>query len=162
MTDTEKILVLRAMMDGDTSAISDATLLVFLQQAAQKILNRMSPYAGNYAMTVTRVVTDPDTGEPVTAPVIDPETGEQMVDPETGEPMTREVTEEVTVNTPYPLTVPERYEMTQIRIALYLYLKRGAEGEIQHIEGGTHRNYGDADIPDVMLKDVMPYVGLIR
>ncbi|MBR4530495.1 MAG: hypothetical protein IKO80_09495, partial [Lachnospiraceae bacterium] len=32
---------------------------------------------------------DPDTGEPVLDPVLDPETGEQMLDPETGEPIVK-------------------------------------------------------------------------
>ena len=60
------------------------------------------------------------------------------------------------------LEVPDRYAMIQLNIAVYLINKRGAEGEIQHIENGIHRNYGSADIPDTMLKDVMPYAQAIR
>jgi len=60
------------------------------------------------------------------------------------------------------LTVPDRYANVQLNIACYLLNKRGAEGQIQHIENGTHRNYGDADVPDSMLKDVMPYAQAIR
>lgn len=60
------------------------------------------------------------------------------------------------------LEVPDRYVMAQLNIAVYLLNKRGAEGEIQHIENGIHRNYGSSDIPDAMLKDVMPFCKTIR
>ena len=60
------------------------------------------------------------------------------------------------------LEVPERYDMVQLNIAVYMLNKRGAEGEIQHIENGIHRNYGSADIPDAMLKDIVPYCKTIR
>ena len=60
------------------------------------------------------------------------------------------------------LTVPDRYAMIQVNIAVYLLNKRGAEGEIQHIENGIHRNYGSSDVPDAMLKDVVPYCQAIR
>ena len=60
------------------------------------------------------------------------------------------------------LEVPDRYVMAQLNIAVYLLNKRGAEGEIQHIENGIHRNYGSADVPDAMLKDVYPYAQAIR
>ena len=58
--------------------------------------------------------------------------------------------------------VPERYCMLQVGIACYLMNKRGAEGEIQHIENGIHRNYGDADVPEQMLKDIVPFCRAIR
>ena len=38
--------------------------------------------------------------------------------------------------------MPARYDSLQIRICVYWLNKRGAEGEIQHIENGIHRNYG--------------------
>ena len=60
------------------------------------------------------------------------------------------------------LEVPDRYVMIQLNIAVYLLNKRGAEGEIQHIENGIHRNYGSSDIPDALLKDVYPYAQAIR
>lgn len=56
--------------------------------------------------------------------------------------------------------VPERYVMTQLKIAAYLMNKRGAEGQIQHIENGIHRNYGDADVPNTMLAEVVPMIGI--
>ena len=60
------------------------------------------------------------------------------------------------------LAVPDRYAMVQLNIATYLLNKRGAEGEIQHIENGIHRNYGASDVPDGMLKDVVPFCQAIR
>lgn len=60
------------------------------------------------------------------------------------------------------LEVPDRYLSIQLKIANYLLNKRGAEGQIQHIENGIHRNYGAADIPDGMLTEVVPYCQAIR
>lgn len=60
------------------------------------------------------------------------------------------------------LKVPDRYISTQLRIANYLLNKRGAEGQIQHIENGIHRNYGDADIPEAMMKEIVPFCQAIR
>lgn len=60
------------------------------------------------------------------------------------------------------LSVPDRYVSVQLKIAAYQINKIGAEGEIQHIENGTHRNYGAADIPDGMLQEVVPYAQAIR
>ena len=58
------------------------------------------------------------------------------------------------------LEVPEKYHMLQLKIATYMLQKRGAEGQVQHIENGIHRNYGDADIPDSMLASVAPFIGI--
>ena len=60
------------------------------------------------------------------------------------------------------LTVPAKFDFKQVRIAAYLLNKRGAEGEIQHIENGIHRNYRSADVPYEMLQDVYPMVGIPR
>jgi len=60
------------------------------------------------------------------------------------------------------LTIPARFTGKQLQIAAYLLNKRGAEGEIQHIENGIHRNYKAAFVPEDMLLDVMPFVGLPR
>ena len=60
------------------------------------------------------------------------------------------------------LEVPDRYVMAQLKIASYLINKMGAEGQIQHIENGIHRNYGSADVPDGMLQDVVPFCQAIR
>lgn len=57
--------------------------------------------------------------------------------------------------------VPDRYFQTQINIAIYLYSKRGAEGETQHDENGINRAYESADVPKSMLKEVHSFVGVI-
>jgi len=60
------------------------------------------------------------------------------------------------------LEVPDRYTAVQLKIANYMLNKRGAEGQIQHIENGIHRNYGAADIPDGMLMEIVPFCQAIR
>lgn len=60
------------------------------------------------------------------------------------------------------LEIPNKYDRVQIDIALYLLNKRGAEGQIQHIENGIHRNYGAAYIPDAMLADIVPFCQAVR
>ena len=58
--------------------------------------------------------------------------------------------------------VPKRFEYKQVRIALYLLNKRGAEGETLHNENGISRRYRNGDLPDEMLADVLPCVGIPR
>lgn len=60
-----------------------------------------------------------------------------------------------------PTDVPEKYQMLQVEIGAFLLNKRGAEGETQHIENGIHRNYQNAYIPDDMLRQVVPNIGLL-
>ena len=60
------------------------------------------------------------------------------------------------------MKLPKRFEYKQIRIAAYFMNKRGAEGETQHIENGIHRNYKNSDVPEDMLWDVLPQVGIPR
>ena len=60
------------------------------------------------------------------------------------------------------LEVPDRYVNVQLKVAAYMLDKRGAEGQIQHIENGIHRNYGDADIPNGMLQEIVPFCQAIR
>lgn len=57
--------------------------------------------------------------------------------------------------------VPDRYIPVQINIAVYLYNKRGAEGQIQHAENGISRSYASADIPKEMLWSVTPTVSVV-
>lgn len=58
------------------------------------------------------------------------------------------------------LKVPDKYSMLQLKISCYLWNKIGAEGQIQHIENGIHRNFGDADVPESMLSSIAPFVGI--
>ena len=70
------------------------------------------------------------------------------------------------INRAYPYDdtvteVPRRYSYLQCEIATYLLNKRGAEGETSHNENGINRTYENADGPDSMLSDVIPYCGVI-
>ena len=56
--------------------------------------------------------------------------------------------------------VPRRYGYLQCEIAAYLLNKRGAEGQTSHSENGISRTYGSADIPESMLSEVVPHVGV--
>lgn len=76
---------------------------------------------------------------------------------------------ELVLNICYPLEtdhigmeVPDRYVMNQINIAAYWLNKRGAEGEIQHIENGVHRNYGSSDVPEAMIRHITPFCGVVK
>ena len=57
--------------------------------------------------------------------------------------------------------VPSIYEKLLCDIAVYLFNKRGAEGEISHNENGINRTYESADVPDSVLKRVVPKVGTL-
>lgn len=59
------------------------------------------------------------------------------------------------------LEVPVKYHALQVEICAAMLNKRGAELETQHIENGIHRNWKSADIPDDMLSQIVPYVGVI-
>lgn len=57
--------------------------------------------------------------------------------------------------------VPACYEMKQLEIAAYLINKRGAEGETAHSENGISRTYEDGDVPPSMLREIVPFVGVL-
>lgn len=57
--------------------------------------------------------------------------------------------------------VPARYERLQVRIALELYNKRGAEGETAHTENGTQRVYESAGVSPSLLNQIVPYCGTV-
>ena len=71
------------------------------------------------------------------------------------------------INRAYPysnddsLVVPTKYEMLQCEIAIYLLNKRGAEGETSHSENGISRSYESADVPESMLKEIVPFCSVI-
>lgn len=58
-------------------------------------------------------------------------------------------------------TFPEEYDDTQIRIAQYLFLRTGAEGEIVHLENGISRHWEDGDIPPTLLRQIVPKGGAL-
>ena len=69
------------------------------------------------------------------------------------------------INRAYPYDdsieeVPRRYGYIQCEIAAYLLNKRGAEGQTAHSENGITRSYESADVPESMLSEVTPHVGV--
>ena len=71
------------------------------------------------------------------------------------------------INRAYPYDdsvteVPRRYGYIQCEIAAYLLNKRGAEGQTAHSENGISRSYESADVPESMLSEVVPHVGVFR
>lgn len=59
----------------------------------------------------------------------------------------------------YPME--EKYYDLQYRLALDLYNKIGAEGELQHIENGIHRTYESSWMSAQLLLEVIPkYEGM--
>lgn len=70
------------------------------------------------------------------------------------------------INRAYPyddevVEVPRRYGYLQCEIANYLLNKRGAEGQTAHSENGVNRSYESADVPESMLSEVIPHVGVL-
>lgn len=57
--------------------------------------------------------------------------------------------------------MPNKYDYLQCEIAVYLYNKRGAEGETSHNENGINRSYESSGIPKSLLAQVVPFVGVI-
>lgn len=57
--------------------------------------------------------------------------------------------------------LPVRYELKQVEIAQYLYNKRGAEGQTSHSENSISRSYESADVPESLMRGVVPMVGVI-
>ena len=69
------------------------------------------------------------------------------------------------INRAYPYDdtvrdVPRRYGYLQCDIAAYLLNKRGAEGQTAHSENGVSRSYESADVPESILGEVTPHVGV--
>ena len=60
------------------------------------------------------------------------------------------------------MEMPPQYDGLQVEIAAYMMNKRGAEGELQHIENGVHRYYGSADIPSDLMGRIVPFCGIVR
>ena len=70
------------------------------------------------------------------------------------------------INRAYPYDdtvgdVPRRYGYLQCDIAAYLLNKRGAEGQTAHSENGVSRSYESADVPESMLSEIIPHVGVL-
>lgn len=74
---------------------------------------------------------------------------------------------EIVLNRLYPMgvpegaTVPSRYEFVQLQIAVELYSKMGAEGQISHNENGISRTWEAGDVSPSLLKRIIPFAGSV-
>lgn len=57
--------------------------------------------------------------------------------------------------------VPSQYEHIQLQIAVELFTKMGAEGEVTHNENGINRTYESADVSQSLLKRIIPMCGSV-
>lgn len=55
-----------------------------------------------------------------------------------------------------PDELERRYYNLQLRIAIELYNKRGAEGEVSHGENGISRGYSSAWVSEELLSEITP------
>ena len=60
-----------------------------------------------------------------------------------------------------PAEIEERYKDLQIRIAVEMYNKLGAEGEIAHSENGISRTYSSASVSEELLREITPKAGVV-
>jgi hypothetical protein len=61
----------------------------------------------------------------------------------------------------WPDEIEDRYKDLQIRIAVEMFNKQGAEGEILHSENGVSRTYASASVSDDLLKEITPKAGVV-
>lgn len=62
----------------------------------------------------------------------------------------------------WPDELESRYVDLQYRIAIDLYNKAGAEGQLSHSENGISRGYESSWISDQLLREVVPMVGSLK
>ena len=62
----------------------------------------------------------------------------------------------------WPNELENRYVDLQFRIALDLYNKIGAEGQLGHSENGINRSWESSWISNQLLSEVTPFVGVPR
>ena len=78
-----------------------------------------------------------------------------------------EQAEGIVLNKRYPFGAPEGaalsafHEQIQIRIAMELFSKMGAEGQIEHAENGVTRKWEAADVSPSLLRLIVPVCGSV-
>ena len=60
-----------------------------------------------------------------------------------------------------PTEIEEKYKDLQIRIAVEMFNKQGAEGETAHSENGISRSYASASVSEDLLREITPKVGVV-
>lgn len=61
----------------------------------------------------------------------------------------------------WPDEIESKYKDLQIRIAVEMFNKRGAEGETAHSENGISRSYASANVSEDLLKEITPKAGVV-
>ena len=78
-----------------------------------------------------------------------------------------EFAEGIVLNKRYPFGAPEgatveqRFENTQLRIAVELFNKMGAEGQTAHDENGIKRTWAAGDVSPSLLRQIVPVCGSV-
>ena len=78
-----------------------------------------------------------------------------------------EQSEGIILNRRYPFGAPEgatvenRFEHTQLQIAVELFGKMGAEGQTAHDENGIKRTWESGDVSPSILKTIVPVCGSV-
>lgn len=78
-----------------------------------------------------------------------------------------EQSEGIVLNRRYPFGAPEGatlspfLEQIQIRVAVELFSKMGAEGQTAHNENGVSRTYEAADVSPSLLRQIVPVCGSV-
>lgn len=60
-----------------------------------------------------------------------------------------------------PEEIENKYKDLQIRIAVEMFNKQGAEGETAHSENGVSRTYSSASVSEELLREITPKVGVV-
>ena len=60
-----------------------------------------------------------------------------------------------------PTELETKYNDLQIRIAVEMFNKRGAEGETAHSENGISRSYASAGVSEELLREITPKAGVV-
>lgn len=94
-----------------------------------------------------------------------------LISPDTADEKLLEIlvdqSEGIVLNRRYPFGVPEeavvpaQYEHVQLQIAVELFTKLGAEGQIEHSENGINRKYEAADVSPSLLRRIIPVCGSV-
>jgi hypothetical protein len=61
----------------------------------------------------------------------------------------------------WPEEIEGKYKDLQIRIAVEMFNKQGAEGEIAHSENGVSRSYSSASVSEELLREITPKVTVV-
>lgn len=78
-----------------------------------------------------------------------------------------EQSEGIILNKRYPFGSPEGatlsplHEQIQLRVALELFTKMGAEGQTMHMENGVSRTFEAGDVSPSLLKQIIPVCGSV-